>query len=41
MFRPGAGKTKFQGAVLQKQNRGAGFFIGNTQSGTVDLTPAP
>ena len=24
-MRPGAGKTKFQGAVLPKQNRGAGF----------------
>ena len=39
--RPGVGKTRFQGAVFQKQNRGAGYFIGTDRSGAVELTPSP
>lgn len=33
--------TKFNGALLQKQNLGAGFFLGTNQSGFVTLAPAP
>jgi hypothetical protein len=33
--------TKFNGALLQKQNLGAGFFLGTDQSGFVTLAPAP
>ena len=39
--RPGLGKTRFEGVVFQKQNRGAGFFIGTDRSGAVEITPAP
>ena len=39
--RPGLGKTRFQGAVFQKQNVGAGYFLGTDKSGAVELTPAP
>lgn len=28
----------FKGAVLQKQNRGAGLFKGNGQTGTVEVS---
>ena len=38
---PGLGKTRFEGVVFQKQNRGAGFFIGTDRSGAVEITPAP
>jgi hypothetical protein len=38
--RAGAKKAdKFAGAVLQKQQRGGGFFLGNVESGTVALHP--
>ena len=33
--------TKFGGALSQKQNLGAGFFLGVDQSGFVTLEPAP
>ncbi len=37
---PDTRKTiQFNGAVLQKQNRGAGFFLGTNQSGRVILVP--
>jgi hypothetical protein len=32
-------KTKFGGAVLQKQQIAGGFFLGATQSGSVVLQP--
>ena len=38
---PAAGKKTFRGVVFPRQNRGAGFFIGTSKSGDVDLTPAP
>jgi hypothetical protein len=39
---PATGKSaKFSGAILQKQNLGAGFFLGTDQSGFVTLEPAP
>jgi hypothetical protein len=39
---PATGKSiKFSGALLQKQNLGAGFFLGTDQSGFVTLEPAP
>ena len=38
---PANGTTKFLGVVFQKQNRGAGFFIGSTESGQLDLIPQP
>lgn len=31
----------FKGAVLQKQNRGAGLFKGEKQTGNVELQPVP
>jgi hypothetical protein len=31
-------RLSFNGVVLQKQNRGAGFFLGTTQSGAVSLS---
>jgi len=38
----GAIKTlKFKGAVLQRQNLGAGFFLGTNESGSVGLEPLP
>ena len=38
---PTAGTRKAVGVLFQKQNRGAGLFIGSTQSGQIDLTPQP
>jgi len=36
------GKTrKVNGVIFQKQNRAAGFFLGTSESGRIDLTPAP
>jgi YD repeat-containing protein len=32
---------KFNGVIFQKQNRGAGFFLGTSESGGIDLTPTP
>jgi hypothetical protein len=34
-------KLSFKGAILQRQNLAAGFFLGTNQSGSVDLEPAP
>jgi len=31
----------FQGAILQKQNFGSGFFLGTNQSGFVTFEPSP
>ena len=31
----------FRGAVLQRQNISSGLFIGNGQTGRVDLDPTP
>ena len=37
---PGGSKPRaFSGVLFQKQNLGAGLFIGNTQTGSVNLTP--
>jgi hypothetical protein len=37
---PVAGKTiSFRGALLQKENRGTGFFLGTNQSGKVYFGP--
>jgi hypothetical protein len=33
--------TVFRGALFQKQNDGAGFFLGADQTGFVTLTPVP
>ncbi len=33
--------AKFSGVVLQKPQRGGGFFVGTADSGTVDLSPRP
>jgi hypothetical protein len=39
-FHPDTRKTtSFSGAVLQQQNRGAGFFLGRDESGRVQLAP--
>lgn len=35
------GPLVFQGALLQKANKGGGFFLRNNQSGDVKLNPAP
>lgn len=40
-MRPGLGRASFQGAVFQKQNCGAGYFLGTEKSGAVTLTPSP
>jgi len=34
-------KLSFKGAVLQRQNIAAGFFLGTNQSGSVRLEPLP
>jgi hypothetical protein len=41
MATPANGTVKFSGVVLQKQNIGAGFFLGPTQSGRVRMEPQP
>ena len=33
--------TSFRGAILQKQNIGVGYFLGSTESGSVELRPVP
>jgi hypothetical protein len=38
---PAAKPTAFRGALFQKQNDGAGFFLGTDQTGFVTLDPAP
>jgi hypothetical protein len=39
---PASGKTfPFSGVVLQKQNGGAGYFLGTNQGGAVLFGPAP
>lgn len=38
-FREAGKVVKFQGALLQLGNRGAGYFLGATQSGRVTLAP--
>jgi len=39
---PATGKrTKFKGVLLQRQNLGAGFFIGTNLTGSVTLVPVP
>ena len=39
---PAGGKTvSFKGAILQKQNRGSGYFLGTNASGRVSLDPSP
>jgi hypothetical protein len=39
---PGGGKPKaFSGVVFQKQNIGAGLFIGSTQTGSIEIDAAP
>ena len=39
---PGTGKpAKFRGALIQKQNDGAGFFLGSGQTGFVTIEPSP
>jgi hypothetical protein len=42
-FRAGAGGPvrKFYGALLPKENRGAGVFVGTAESGQVLLEPVP
>ena len=34
-------KTAFSGVVLQNAQMGEGFFLGTSDSGTVELTPQP
>ena len=38
---PGSLARKFRGVVLQKQNRGLGYFLTPVQSGAVTLIPQP
>ena len=34
-------KTAFSGVVLQNTQTGAGFFLGSSDSGTVEVAPQP
>jgi len=39
VFAPSGGSKVYRGVVLQKQNRGEGFFLGTDASGKVTVTP--
>ena len=34
-------KTRFKGVILQKQHLGAGFFLGSSESGSIEQQAAP
>ncbi len=40
-IRPVSKRVKFRGVLIQRDNRGAGFFLGTTDAGSVQLTVVP